>query len=175
MCLTARSPSHGILGYHRRGASSGEKRLVSQYSIGFGGHINPCDLSNDDPATSYANALKREMLEELGLQLESTPPLIGLLNDDSNPVSQVHVGCVHLLDLNPQQIAKASEICITSLEFVPWQRLQEEHHFLETWSKFCVRTFLQRRKQGCSGERLIFRGYFKKECEGRAYAFPALF
>ncbi|HYM67927.1 MAG TPA: NUDIX hydrolase [Patescibacteria group bacterium] len=79
---------------HRLRASS-EKRLRRQYSLGVGGHINPQDLEAGDP---ILDGLKREWREEVAYEGAFEATLIGLLNDDSSPVSKVHLGVVFLVD-----------------------------------------------------------------------------
>ena len=79
---------------HRLRASS-EKRLRKQYSLGVGGHINPGDLEAGDP---ILDGLKREWEEEVVYDGSFEAQLIGLLNDESSPVSKVHLGVVFLVD-----------------------------------------------------------------------------
>jgi len=85
---------HKYLLTHRLRASS-EKRLRKQYSLGVGGHINPQDLGAGDP---ILDGLKREWSEEVAYDGKFEAKLIGLLNDDSSPVSKVHLGVVFLVD-----------------------------------------------------------------------------
>jgi predicted NUDIX family phosphoesterase len=86
---------------HRLRASS-EKRLRKQYSLGVGGHINPGDLEAGDP---ILDGLKREWSEEVVYDGRFEAQLIGLLNDDSSPVSKVHLGVVFLVDGDSPNIA----------------------------------------------------------------------
>ena len=86
---------------HRLRASS-EKRLRKQYSLGVGGHINPGDLSAGDP---IQDGLKREWEEEVIYDGSFEARLIGLLNDESSPVSKVHLGVVFLVDGTSPNIA----------------------------------------------------------------------
>jgi predicted NUDIX family phosphoesterase len=79
----------------RRLRASSEKRLRRQYSLGVGGHINPQDLGAGDP---ILDGLKREWGEEVAYDGKFEAKLIGLLNDDSSPVSKVHLGVVFLVD-----------------------------------------------------------------------------
>jgi predicted NUDIX family phosphoesterase len=79
---------------HRLRASS-EKRLRKQYSLGVGGHINPGDLQGGDP---ILDGLKREWAEEVVYQGRFEAKLLGLLNEESSPVSKVHLGVVFLVD-----------------------------------------------------------------------------
>jgi predicted NUDIX family phosphoesterase len=86
---------------HRLRASS-EKRLRKQYSLGVGGHINPGDLEAGDP---ILDGLKREWQEEVVYEGKFEAKLLGLLNDDSSPVSKVHLGVVFLVDGDTPDIA----------------------------------------------------------------------
>ena len=86
---------------HRLRASS-EKRLRKQYSLGVGGHINPGDLDAGDP---IQDGLKREWEEEVIYEGSFEAKLIGLLNDESSPVSKVHLGVVFLVDGTSPNIA----------------------------------------------------------------------
>ena len=86
---------------HRLRASS-EKRLRQQYSLGVGGHINPGDLEGGDP---IQDGLKRECEEEVVYKGKFEARLLGLLNDDSSPVSKVHLGVVFLVDGDSPDIA----------------------------------------------------------------------
>jgi predicted NUDIX family phosphoesterase len=79
---------------HRLRASS-EKRLRKQYSLGVGGHINPGDLSGGDP---ILDGLKREWAEEVIYRGRFDARLLGLLNEESSPVSKVHLGVVFLVE-----------------------------------------------------------------------------
>ncbi|HEY3194208.1 MAG TPA: NUDIX hydrolase [Candidatus Dormibacteraeota bacterium] len=79
---------------HRLRASS-ERRLRKQYSLGVGGHINPGDLQGRDP---IQDGLKREWEEEVVYDGSFEARLLGLLNDESSPVSKVHLGVVFLVD-----------------------------------------------------------------------------
>jgi len=86
---------------HRLRASS-EKRLRKQYSLGVGGHINPGDLEGGDP---IQDGMKREWEEEVIYDGTFETKLIGLLNDESAPVSKVHLGVVFLVDGDTPNIA----------------------------------------------------------------------
>ncbi len=90
---------------YTRGGKSGEKRLASKQSIGIGGHINPHDEREDSLArTTYLNGVEREIDEELRIAGTHTQRVIGLINDDSNEVGRVHLGVVHLFDLESHAV-----------------------------------------------------------------------
>jgi predicted NUDIX family phosphoesterase len=86
---------------HRLRASN-ERRLRRQYSLGIGGHINPGDLSGGDPVQ---DGMRREWEEEVIYEGRFDARLLGLLNDDSAPVSKVHLGVVFVLDGDSPNIA----------------------------------------------------------------------
>ena len=74
---------------HRTDAG-GDPRLHGKGSIGVGGHLNPVD-DGEDPLMA---GLRREWTEELEADWDPEFRLVGLLNDDSNPVGAVHLGVV---------------------------------------------------------------------------------
>ncbi len=86
---------------HRLRASA-ERRLRRQYSLGIGGHINPGDLQSGDPVQ---DGMRREWEEEVVYDGRFNARLLGLLNDDSAPVSKVHLGVVFVLDGDSPSIA----------------------------------------------------------------------
>jgi predicted NUDIX family phosphoesterase len=123
---------------YTRGGKGGEKRLVSKRSIGIGGHINPVDQTQDHLGEQmYFNGVEREMAEELRIAGGHTQRVIGLINDDSNEVGQVHLGVVHLFELESDDV-QSNEDAIQELQFVPLAELQANADNLETWSRICV-------------------------------------
>ena len=121
-----------------RGGKSGEKRLVAKASIGIGGHINDGDEGlfafNVD---AYRMAVEREIAEELRLAGGFTDRVVGLINDDSTEVGQVHLGVVHLVELESDDV-QPGEAAITQLEFVTPVALREGRENLETWSQIVL-------------------------------------
>lgn len=88
-----------------RRAEASEQRLKSKLSLGIGGHIRIEDIDGTDIAT-WA---RREFDEEVSYDGNYTIELLGALNDDSNPVGEVHIGIVYLLRGNSHRIAIKSE------------------------------------------------------------------
>src|SRR6202022_3884859 len=86
----------------RRLKASSEKRLRQLYSLGVGGHINPGDFDGGDPV---ADGLRREGEEEVRYDGHLEERMLGLLNDESSPVSKVHLAVVFLLDGDTSEIA----------------------------------------------------------------------
>lgn len=126
--------------HYTRGKSGGESRLHAKLSVGVGGHVNPVDSGGGKTGPqAYHAAVTREIEEELELPEDHSHRIIALLNDDSNAVGQVHLGVVHLIDLQSDAVA-SREDALLELGFThltdlagPW------FERLETWSQFCVR------------------------------------
>jgi predicted NUDIX family phosphoesterase len=126
--------------HYTRGKAGGESRLHAKISVGVGGHVNPIDTGDGRVGPdAYHAAVTREIEEELDLPEEHEHRIIALLNDDSNPVGQVHLGIVHLVDLKSDAVA-SREDALTDLMFTPLADLNGSlFERLETWSQFCVR------------------------------------
>ena len=127
----------GVLHYVR-GKKAGEQRLVAKGSIGIGGHIN------DEDHTLFAfglqafqDAVRREVCEELVVQGAFDARPVGLINDDSTEVGQVHFGVVHVLFRTPEQVSKKEQV-ITQLEFISIEELKTRREQMETWSQVCL-------------------------------------
>lgn len=115
---------------HRLRASS-EKRLRKQYSLGVGGHINPGDLDAGDP---IQDGLKREWEEEVIYEGSFDARLVGLLNDDSSPVSKVHLGVVFLVDGDTPRIA-IRETDKLAGELLTLEQMRIYYLGMESWSQ----------------------------------------
>lgn len=126
--------------HYTRGKAGGESRLHAKISVGVGGHINPVDADSGRTGPEvYHAAVARELEEELELPSGQSQRIIGLLNDDSNPVGSVHLGIVHLIDLESDAVS-SREDALANLGFLPLADLNDQHfERLETWSAFCVR------------------------------------
>ncbi len=129
--------------HYVRGGGSGEKRLASKGSIGIGGHINDVDYAASSlDKDTYTNGVDREIDEELNISGDHTQEILGLINDDSNEVGQVHLGVVHLFTLESDQVT-AGEDNIVDLQFLSLEELEAKHDELETWSQICVQGLRQ--------------------------------
>jgi predicted NUDIX family phosphoesterase len=128
----------GRILHYTRGSKSGEKRLVAKRSIGIGGHINDTDGAGAgyDDAT-YHNAVRREIAEELTLGGGFRERAVALLNDDSTEVGRVHLGVVHLVDLESDEVAPG-EAAIAALGFAPVGELLAAREEFETWSQIVL-------------------------------------
>lgn len=125
---------------YTRGSKSGESRLVAKQSIGIGGHVNPIDQNHEHPTyETYLEAVKRELQEEVGITVDSVSAPVALINDDTNPVGQVHLGVVHVIDVSADQ-AQSAEEAIENLEEIPLAQLKAELDRLENWSALIVKS-----------------------------------
>jgi predicted NUDIX family phosphoesterase len=115
---------------HRLRASS-EKRLRKQYSLGIGGHINPGDLQTGDP---ILDGLKREWSEEVVYDGSFDAQLIGLLNDDSSPVSKVHLAVVFIVDGDSPNIS-IRETDKLAGELLSLDEMRIYYLGMESWSQ----------------------------------------
>ncbi len=114
---------------HRTDAG-GDARLHGRASIGVGGHLNPVDAGED----ALMAGLRREWHEELETDWEPKFQLIGLLNDDSNPVGAVHIGVVFTVDAAGRPVAVREHAKLTGA-FAGADALIASWGRLETWSQ----------------------------------------
>jgi len=115
----------------RRTRAGGDARLHDRYSIGVGGHVNPEDDGLDGDLTV---ALEREWHEELIVDFVPAFRFVGLLNDDTTPVGQVHLGLVYEGDAAGRRVA-IRETEKLSGAFVPAAEVAAVADSLETWSR----------------------------------------
>jgi len=90
----------------QRKATSSEKRLGNKFSLGIGGHIRQEDIKGK----TIFDWADREFHEEIEYRGNFIIKPLGLLNDDSNSVGQVHIGFVFLLEGDSNQIKVKSEL-----------------------------------------------------------------
>ncbi len=128
-----------ILNY-TRGKAGGEARLHAKRSVGVGGHINPVDTGGGRTGPeAYLAAVERELDEELVFKVAHTNEIIALLNDESNSVGQVHLGIVHVIELESDDV-QSNEDALADLTFTELSELAGPmFDRLETWSQFCIK------------------------------------
>lgn len=128
---------------YERSVSGSEERLHGQMSIGVGGHINKND-HEDDAVLAMMEGAAREAQEEIGVEVDLTTlgkSIYGLVNDESNPVGQVHLGICIVLKIDKEQEAEVLGKCEHTLKnprFIPIIDLEDPQFFmsLETWSQY---------------------------------------
>ncbi len=114
---------------HRTDAG-GDPRLHGRASIGVGGHLNPVD----DGADALMAGLRREWAEELDASWEPEFELLGLLNDDTNPVGAVHLGVVFGVEAGGRPLRVRERDKLTGAFVEPAEVAASEER-LETWSQ----------------------------------------
>ena len=130
----------GRILHYTRGKSGGESRLHAKLSVGVGGHVNPVDTGGGKTGpAAYHAAVTREIDEELVLTQAHPHRIIALLNDDSSAVGQVHLGIVHVVDLQSEDVS-SREDALADLAFTSLAELNGPYfERLETWSQICIR------------------------------------
>ena len=125
----------GQVFHYARGRRGTEARLRALRSIGVGGHISQDDRSLfGDP---YREGMLREVAEEVYLESDYTERCVGLINDDSNAVGQVHLGIVHVFELTEPEVRRREQV-LTRSGFAPLAELRAQRDEFETWSQFVL-------------------------------------
>jgi predicted NUDIX family phosphoesterase len=121
-----------------RTAAGGDPRLHGKASIGVGGHLNPVD-EGEDP---LADGLRREWSEELVTDWEPVFRLVGLLNDDTNPVGSVHLGVVFEVDAAGRGVEVREREKLTG-RFATLAEVRAAWDRMETWSRLVADHLLE--------------------------------
>jgi len=132
-----------VLAY-RRASDHTEQRLANNWSLGFGGHIDPEDLK---PGMSKYQLITegrgRELKEELGVTSFVPFGDSYLLNDLSDEVGSVHLGVVEQIfisspELDPSKFgSEIAELKWVNQAEKTWSL--EELQQLEGWSRILVK------------------------------------
>ena len=121
---------------YRRGTQQGEGRLHSKRSIGIGGHISSQDTHA--AGSPYEEGMQREIAEEVFVESEHTERCVGLINDDLTEVGAVHLGVVHVFDVERPDV-QSREDEIMDAGFRPVTELMSQLDQFESWSEICLR------------------------------------
>ncbi len=133
---------------YTRGKGQGEGRLHSKQSIGIGGHISLDDTAtgeNDHATTAYAEGMRRELAEEVTIGTAYVEQLAGLINDDESEVGKVHLGVVHIFDVESPDV-QPLEADIIEAGFRPIEEILADTSRFETWSQICLDALFGRGK-----------------------------
>jgi predicted NUDIX family phosphoesterase len=123
---------------YTRGAGQGEGRLHRKRSVGIGGHISSTDAENGLSGDPYQEGLRRELDEEVLIDTPYHGQCVGLINDDLTEVGRVHLGVVHLFDVErPAVQPRESEII--ECGFRPVEEMLADLSGFETWSQICLK------------------------------------
>jgi predicted NUDIX family phosphoesterase len=127
--------------HYRRGAGGTEKRLQALRSIGIGGHICVEDAGpvgeSQVRLDAYETGMRRELFEEVEIGCHWKEHFLGFINDDRTPVGSVHLGVVHLFELETHSV-RAREEALADAGFAPLTELVAAAPEFETWSQFVL-------------------------------------
>jgi predicted NUDIX family phosphoesterase len=129
---------------YRRGRGQGEQRLHSKLSIGIGGHISVDDELSESDLHPYEEGMRRELDEEVMIHTPYAERLVGLINDDKTEVGKVHLGVVHVFDVeSPAVEPRERDIMDTGFRSV--RQLLGGVEGFESWSRICLEALFGQR------------------------------
>lgn len=148
---------HGDLVFcYRRGGKGGEARLHGGESLGIGGHVNEVDFeaahrAYRDGINGIGTVLTferaavllgsyRELDEEIEGVWVYDRQIVGLINDDSNPVGAVHLGVAIRLDCEEPR-AQPRDGTMEAAVFRPWREAVARREAMESWSRIVIDQF----------------------------------
>jgi predicted NUDIX family phosphoesterase len=126
---------------YTRGKTQGEARLHRLRSLGVGGHVSEDDAQGQKCRAAYESALWRELEEEVAIASPGNMRLVGLINDDATAVGQVHLGVVHLYELERPEVVPREE-GLAAAEFLAIPAIRRMRQEFETWSQICIESLL---------------------------------
>lgn len=136
-CIFRHVDNDGVthLFQYTRGSGQGESRLHHQRSVGIGGHVSTIDCNDQSP---YHEGMRRELDEEVEIQTQYSESCVGLINDDQNEVGKVHLGIVHILDVEAPNVSpREDDIALAG--FAPVAEILSDLEYFETWSQICIK------------------------------------
>jgi predicted NUDIX family phosphoesterase len=116
----------------KRKSTAGEQRLKDKYSMGIGGHIRESDIKE----SSLFSWAKREFHEEISYSGNLTINPLGILNDESDSVGQVHTGFVFILHGDTSNISVKSELKEGKL--LTLKQCANYYNYMERWSQLLL-------------------------------------
>lgn len=127
---------NGRIFFYQRGTAQGEARLHAKKSVGVGGHVSTLDLNGD--SIPYIEGMRREIEEEVDLETGWKETCVGLINDDETEVGKVHLGIVHVFDLDYPKVSPREKSMINAGFASPTELVNQIDQF-ETWSQICLK------------------------------------
>jgi predicted NUDIX family phosphoesterase len=121
--------------HYTRGKKGTEARLQALRSVGVGGHISDQDSGLFEDL--YRAGMLREVEEEVFLETTYEERCIGLINDDSTAVGQVHLGIVHVFELAEAKVRRREQ-ALTRAGFAPLAELRMQVDEFESWSRIVL-------------------------------------
>lgn len=135
---------------YRRSTSTREKRLHGLYSIGVGGHVVRTDLPpfGENHIAVIERARDRELAEEFLVEALERPTLVGLLNDESNEVGQVHLGIVYEYLLQSPNVKSREKRNHINCGFLSVETLASNMWEYESWSQVLIERLVKTLQRG---------------------------
>jgi predicted NUDIX family phosphoesterase len=134
---------HVQLFQYQRGGGMGERRLHAKRSVGIGGHISSLDAAAGHIDHVYREGMQRELAEEVAIDTPYVETIAGLINDDETPVGKVHLGVVHLCDVERPAVSPREEDLLDA-GFRPVGEILGRIDEFESWSQIVVRALFAR-------------------------------
>jgi predicted NUDIX family phosphoesterase len=129
--------------YYQRSMKGKESRLRAKMSIGVGGHINQLDIATSNGKhTIIDSARDRELLEEFDTHGHKSIKLIGIINDDSDAVGQVHLGLLYELEMFDNIIHSNEPGAYSKYEYASIPYLYSNLNSFESWSSIIIKDYL---------------------------------
>jgi predicted NUDIX family phosphoesterase len=136
--------SRDVVFCYTRGGSQGEARLHRLRSLGVGGHVSEEDAQGVRTLDAYEAALRRELDEEVAIGSPGRIRRVGLINDDATAVGRVHLGVVHLYELEAPSVTPREDGLVDAA-FLPVEAVRSLRPEFETWSQICIDSLLRAR------------------------------
>lgn len=122
----------------------GESRLIGKLSLGFGGHINPCDDTREGVEKLVENCMYREIKEELKMKSYKRLKfqkinLQGTVRDLKSSTPD-HLGIVYIAEIDSELSQYLSIRETKKLEGM-WMTLQEllrNYEYFESWAQLIL-------------------------------------
>jgi predicted NUDIX family phosphoesterase len=137
-----------LLFSYTRGKAGGEDRLKRKLSLGIGGHISEDSLkprrgeflqhTGNPWMVRFKSEAQREIDEEVRYG-SKVPHLYftGLINDDSDPVGQVHLGLVYIMTCNYPDV-EPLDPAIKDGSMITLSQVNKQKDDYESWSKIVI-------------------------------------
>jgi predicted NUDIX family phosphoesterase len=123
---------------YTRGTGMGEGRLHRKRSVGIGGHISAVDANPNLNASPYDEGMRRELAEEVEIDTPYIANCVGLINDDQTEVGRVHLGVVHIFDVERPAV-RSNETDLLESGFLGVDEILKDIDQFETWSQICMK------------------------------------
>lgn len=127
--------------HYRRSTTVGEQRLAGRRSLGLGGHLNAGDAGTQFSHAAFTRAIERELAEEIDLEVVPPVHFRGIIDENTSPVSRVHLGIVATASIGPGPLTLRDASLIDGRFDRPADLLTQLDEF-EGWSRRCLEGLL---------------------------------